>query len=174
MSASTFQVKINGLKELQFALKRYPAIAEPILQRAMDGTAAVFAKHTQKENPVPYKTGILLQSFRHKTGRLMARWFPTAKYASFVSSGTKPHIIEPKTARVLAWKTGGTGKYVTSKSGKKTYRRGSASMHFATRVNHPGTKANPYMERIKEAAGSDVNRLFGQALDQVTHQIAKQ
>jgi hypothetical protein len=43
--------------------------------------------------------------------------------ALFLEEGTKPHVIRPRTAKVLFWPAG---------------RGGPA---FATKVNHPGTKA---------------------------------
>lgn len=42
----------------------------------------------------------------------------------FVEFGTRPHVIEPDTAEALAWPGGD---------------------HPVTRVNHPGTRAQPYM-----------------------------
>lgn len=48
-------------------------------------------------------------------------------YAKFVYFGTKPHVIKPKKMKALANK----------KSGQI----------FGKSVNHPGTKANPYLEK---------------------------
>jgi hypothetical protein len=45
---------------------------------------------------------------------------------------------------------------------------------FGSVVHHPGTKANPFMERIVASAQPDIDILFGQALDQVTAAIAEQ
>jgi hypothetical protein len=50
----------------------------------------------------------------------------SAKYASAVEFGTGPHIIRPKRRKVLRFKTGG-------------------SVIFARFVNHPGTRAQPFM-----------------------------
>ena len=50
-----------------------------------------------------------------------------APYAKFVYFGTRPHVIKPKKMKALANK----------KSGQI----------FGKRVNHPGTKANPYLEK---------------------------
>ena len=48
-------------------------------------------------------------------------------YAKFVYFGTRPHVIKPKKMKALANK----------KSGQI----------FGKSVNHPGTKANPYIEK---------------------------
>jgi len=48
-------------------------------------------------------------------------------YALYVNQGTKPHVIMPKKARMLRFPT---------KAG---------DIVFANKVNHPGTKAHPFM-----------------------------
>lgn len=58
------------------------------------------------------------------------------EYAMFVHEGTKPHVILPKNAKVLTWKP-----------------RGGARV-FARKVNHPGTKAQPWLARAAEAASA--------------------
>lgn len=162
------------MNELRMALRNYPKISEPILQKAIEATNAVFAKHTIKNDPVPWRTGNLLQSFRFVTARLQARWFPTARYAPFVEHGTRPHMIFPKNAKVLAWQKGGVGKYVTSASGKSYYKSSKGVMVFAANVRHPGTKAKPFMKRILQKSTPDVNRLFVQSLNLINRRIADQ
>jgi len=164
-------VEIQGLKELRFALREYPKIARPIIQKAVDATSAVFAKHTLKNNPVPFRTGFLLQSFRFVRGNLQAR-FPTAKYAPFVEYGTKPHLILPVRARALRWETGGGARYVTASSGRRYYRRTEGNAVFAMRVHHKGTKAKPFMRQIVRNSQGDINALFRQALQLVARTIA--
>lgn len=167
-------VEIKGLKELQLAFREYPKISEPIMQRAFIATEAAFAKHTLKDNPVPYRKGGLLMSFTFVPGRLMARWTPKAKYAAFVEFGTRPHLITPKTARVLSWQAGGSpGKYVTSASGRSRYQKGSSgTARFAMSVNHPGTKPRPFMSKIAQRATPDINRIMKQGMDMVNLAIA--
>src|SRR6266542_4284798 len=58
-------------------------------------------------------------------------------YAAFVELGTRPHIIRPRKAKVLAW--GGVRRL----SG--ALARGSAPTHFAMLVHHPGTWPKPYL-----------------------------
>lgn len=87
-------VEIKNLDKLQRALRNYEGIARPILQQAMAATNAVFAKYTLRKDPVPYRTGFLLASFRHKLGNLEARWMPTARYATFLEYGTSR--MEPR------------------------------------------------------------------------------
>ena len=75
----------------------------------------------------PYKTGNLKRdikviSYSHK--KAIVGNTKLAPYAKFVHFGTKPHIIKAKNKKVLAAK----GKI------------------FGKKVNHPGTKASPYLE----------------------------
>ncbi len=167
------EIEIQGLNELRQAFRDYPKISEPILQRAMAATGAIFAKHTLKNDPVPFRTGFLLQSFRSTTGRLQSRWSPTAFYAPFVEFGTSPHDIFPVNARVLAWTIGGGGAYAAAASGRSYYRAGKGTAHFAAYVHHPGTKPKPFMGRIAAKATPDINKLFVQALDMINREIVK-
>lgn len=169
-----FRIEIKGANELQRALRDYPRAATPILQRAIVAVGAVFAKHTLRNDPVPFRTGNLLQSFRFRTGRLVARWFPTAHYAPHVEFGTQPHPIFPVNASVLAFSVGGQAGYVTSRSGREYYRSRPGTMVFAARVNHPGTRAKPFMQKIVRKSQRDVEKLFGQALDQINKSVAKE
>lgn len=99
--AGDFRIEIRGLKELNFAFRNYPKISEPIFQKAVMATGAIFAKNTLKDNPVPWRTGNLLQSFRYKTGRLQAAWYPTAHYAIFVHDGTKYIKANPFMLKII-------------------------------------------------------------------------
>lgn len=169
----SFEIKITGAKELSLACKRYPQIARPIIQRALVGTQAVFAKHTLKNNPIPYRLGGLLASFRFRSGSGWSRWYPTAHYAQMVEEGTRPHRIYPKAARALSWKSGGTGKYVTSASGRRYYKSATSSRAFARYVDHPGTKPQPFMQAILDNSRADLEKLFGQATQKILAEIAR-
>lgn len=169
-----FVLEIQGVNELKRALRDYPKISEPILQKAIVATQFVMTKNTLKDNPVPYRTGNLLQSFRYQIGRLQARWTPTARYAPFVEFGTRPHPIFPVNARVLAWQKGGIGKYVTAGSGRRYYKTAKGTMVFAAHVNHPGTKPHPFMSKIAKKSVPEVSKLFKSALDLINQQIARQ
>ena len=148
-----FKVTIPNLPALQTALADYPAIARPIVQNAIVASQAILAKFTTSAT-VPVRSGYLVQNWGFDIGNLMARWYPKATYAPFVEFGTAPHEIRPVNKRVLA----------NVKTGQI----------FGTLVHHPGTKANPFMERIVASAQPDVDSVFIQALDKITGQIATQ
>jgi hypothetical protein len=153
MQGSTFSVDIPNISAIQSALADYPAISTPIIQRAIVAAQAVLAKFTTAET-VPIKTGNLVQNWGFEVGNLQARYWPRASYAPFVEFGTKPHEIRPVTKRGLA--NIETGQY------------------FGQLVHHPGTKPNPFLERILAAAQSEIATLFVTALEQVMQAVAEQ
>ncbi len=57
--------------------------------------------------------------------------------AAWADTGTRPHEITPKVAKVLAW---GGARRLTG-----ALKKGAKPTHFAARVHHPGTKAHHYM-----------------------------
>lgn len=80
----------------------------------------------------PYKTGNLkkdIQVISVNDKSVTIGNTTLASYAKFVHYGTKPHIIKAKKAKALA-----------NKNGKV----------FGKKVNHPGTKANPYLKNAFE------------------------
>ncbi len=70
-----------------------------------------------------YEDGFKSIFRRERSGLVLGRLtlWNTAKHGGFIEGGTRPHVIRPRAARVLAFDVGG--------------RR-----VFAHRVNHPGTK----------------------------------
>ena len=147
-----FQVKIVGLDQLVAKLREAPQIAAPILQRALSASHAILAKHTIK-GIVPWRTGFLTQSFRAELTTGLLRWFPTASYAPHVEFGTKPHVILPKEKQALYW---------------------PGARHPVKRVNHPGQKPNPFMERILSESQAEIDATFVKALELITQKIATQ
>ncbi|HLY40478.1 MAG TPA: HK97 gp10 family phage protein [Terracidiphilus sp.] len=153
MPGATFSISIPNLPALQAALANYPSISQPIIQRAVVAAQAILAKFTTAAT-VPVKTGYLVQNWAFEVGNLQARWYPRASYAPYVEFGTGPHEIKAVNKKVLA--NVQTGQI------------------FGPVVHHPGTKANPFMERIVAASQPDIETLFLQAMDQVNEAIASQ
>jgi hypothetical protein len=147
-----FIIEIPNLNQIVAALKQAPDIVSPILQRALSASQAILAKYTNKDT-VPWRTGFLVQTFAAflEAGKL--HWYPTASYARFVQFGTAPHMIFPKDKEALYW---------------------PGADHPVRSVHHPGTRANPFMERIVAAATPDINATFGVALKQITAKLAAQ
>ena len=153
MTDETFTITIPNLQKLTDALKRYPAIAQPRFDAAFLNSKAALINHT-KDN-TPYKTGFLGNP-ANWTGVLTPMslaWKPNASYAPFVEFGTKPHDIWPVNKLALYWP-------------------GAANPY--KHVNHPGTKANDFMNRIAVAATPDIITAWEKALSLITGDIATQ
>lgn len=136
---------IEGLDELNRrldAIKDARQILGPIAIRAV-----AYAKET-----VPRKTGNLGRTIRVGTiteteAQIIAGGSYGVGYARHVEFGTRPHVIVPRTRKVLAW--GGDRRLSGS------LRSGARAQFFATRVNHPGTRAKPYLRPAAERAARE-------------------
>lgn len=87
----------------------------------------------EMESRTPVKTGALRQSLAIKVETNKVIIGPNTPYAGFVEFGTKPHVIRPKRP---------DGVLVFTINGTKV---------FTKKVNHPGTKAQPYVVPAFEA-----------------------
>lgn len=124
-------VTFKGIKELQSRLEAIDDLGP--LMRDLALTAV-----SEQKRLAPVKTGNLRRSIN--LGRVTARSAETiarADYAAYVEYGTRAHEIRPRNRKVLAWKKGG-----------RTI--------FARRVQHPGTRAQPFMVPGAERAVSGV------------------
>lgn len=148
-----FAANIPNLSVLQEALANYPSISRPIIQNAVVAAQAILAKFTIP-GIVPVRTGYLVQNWGFDVGDLQARWYPKASYAPYVELGTAPHTIKAVNKKVLA--NAATGEV------------------FGPVVHHPGTKPNPFMERIVAAAQPEITTLFETAMTNITGAIASQ
>lgn len=70
-----------------------------------------------------------------------------ADYAEAVSKGTMPHVIEARRGGSLRFSAGG-------------------SVVFRKRVNHPGTKPNPFMQDGEARAASELNSSLNSGVDE--------
>ena len=145
-----FDVQINNLAQLQEAFMRAPLIAEGTLQEAILQCPEILASFTVPPI-VPYRTGQLAETFFSQISGLIATWGPTVNYAAAVEFGTGPHVILPVNKKALYWR---------------------GAKHPVRKVNHPGSAANPYMERIVMNAVEPINALFVEALQVIVENIA--
>lgn len=127
---------ITGGKELE---RRLMAIGES--PRGLLRDVGLHAVREAKQL-VPRRTGNLARTIR--IGRLTdnsveVRAGGTAKvgYAAAVEFGSRPHLIVPVRAKVLAW--GGP------RTAGGRLRKGGKATNFARRVRHPGTRAQPFL-----------------------------
>lgn len=150
------EIDKNTAKRLADALKKYPSIAEPILQKAVHASQAELAKRTLKNNPVPWRTGNLLHSFRYKTSYLKGVWFPTAPYAAAVDQGARipPRVIKPRRKKALYW---------------------PGAEHPVKMVRHPGGVIRPrrFMQKIRDRSEAAVVKVFERAVEKINNKITR-
>jgi HK97 gp10 family phage protein len=97
----------------------------PALAKATLEAATVLTASAKRESPV--KTGRLRRSISYQAGgQLRYVVAPAVPYAAAVHGGTRPRTIVPTTKRALFWK---------------------GARHPVKRVNHPGSKGDPFMTR---------------------------
>lgn len=118
--------------------KRFAAIQD---NRKLLGQLAGLAV-AEAAKLAPVKTGNLRRSIRIGTvtdssASIIAGGAGGVGYAAIVERGSRPHVIVPRNRKVLAW--GGNRRLSGS------LRSGAKATNFARRVNHPGTRAKPYL-----------------------------
>jgi hypothetical protein len=96
---------------------------------------------TNARRRVPVRTGALRDSIgssvSSNASAVRLEVFATAAHARFVHDGTRPHVIRPRRARALRFEMGGRAV-------------------FAAHVQHPGTKAAPFLaEAVADELAAD-------------------
>jgi hypothetical protein len=136
-------MSVKGMRQLKARLRAIGDTSE--LLRGIQVETIAGAKKR-----VPRKTGFLARSIVPGTvSDNTALIFVNAPYAAAVELGSKPHVIVPKRARVLAWPTASGNRRLSGRARKGV---SSGDMTFAARVNHPGTKAQPFVKPAAEDA----------------------
>lgn len=118
-----------------FYKKTDPKIYDNAIRTTIKKVTLEAEKRCKKE--APYKYGHLRRGHSsiiiNFTGTVINR----QKYWRYVVFGTKPHIIKPKSSDgVLRWKD-------------------DDGLHYAKEVNHPGTAANNYPQRVLKSLVHD-------------------
>lgn len=98
----------------------------------------------EMEQRVPVRTGKLRQSIAIKVENEKVTIGPNTEYDEFVEFGTRPHKITAKNKKALSFTVGGTKVVVKS-------------------VNHPGTRAKPYVRPAFEAWVDTLGQLAAEA-----------
>lgn len=146
---ANISMEIKGLDQLMKAVKKAPKVVSGELNVGIKKATILLQGEARKEAPV--KTGFLRNRITSQTMPLKGIIRSRAPYSIFVHEGTRPHIIEVRRKRVLS----------------------DGSNIFGTRVRHPGTKANPFMERAVKKGQNRVDRIFEMAMNNVVNKIVK-
>lgn len=143
---------VDGVPSLQ---RRLAAISgtkfgRPLMQQV--GLVAV----REAKALVPRKTANLARSIRvgHVSDEgveVVAGGQRQVGYAAHVEFGTRPHVIRPRQRRFLRFPAQGTPVRLT---GSARTRKGKpvGPMVYARKVNHPGTRPQPYLVPGAKAA----------------------
>lgn len=131
----TVSIRLTGGRQLRARLK---AMGDTKLILREVGLASV----AEAKRLVPRRTANLARTIRlasvtDTSVTIAAGGQNNVGYAAAVEFGTKRRVIVPRKAKVLAW------------GGARTLggrlRKGAKPTNFARRVNHPGTRAQPYL-----------------------------
>lgn len=153
-------IKIDGLERARQLFIKSPTITKKWLNQAIKASIFEIRKVSADERVFQFKTPASLRTRRLalsfsdgiKFGDLRGEIGPTVDYAKYVHEGTSPHIIRARNKKVLA-----------------NRRTGQV---FGKVVRHPGTPANPFMQRIANKADSDIQRHFKTAINKASDEIA--
>lgn len=132
---------MKGYGALQARLRAISGAPGSVGRMKLLGAAAVME---QKRLTQPNKkTGVTQNSIHVSSVSATSATTEAAAAARWLEFGTKPHVIRPRVARVLAWASGPAGGANRRLTGAT--RKGASADHFAMVVNHPGTRAYPFM-----------------------------
>ena len=143
-------IEIPGLNAMVNAFNKAQVEMPNYLKNAMSNS--VSKVRTDAQSTVPVRTGMLKKSIQQtvQDSPLIGKVIVGQPYGKYIEYGTKPHTIVPKNASVLAFPIGG-------------------SMVFATSVNHPGTKAKPFMTPAIEKNRTYIMDQFNRAMQSVVN-----
>lgn len=113
--------ELRGLRPLQARLKAVDKAPRVIMREL--GLRAV----SEQKKLAPVRTGNLRRSIHlGRVSQTEAVTIASARYATAVELGTRPHVIVPRKRKTLRFKSG-------------------SGVVFAKRVQHPGTRPQPFM-----------------------------
>ena len=139
------KVDTSELDRFCVSLNAMSSESEKKVQNVIKNSAMTIEKNAKSNltSNKSVKTGHLRRGIATNIGNMEATVHTSnIKYASMVEKGTRPHIIKPKNKKALYWK---------------------GASHPVKQVNHPGSKAKPYLipafdkevpyfvEKLKEA-----------------------
>ena len=117
------KIDSSDLNKFSVILKELPDEIKDDVRKVVKNSAFNIERNAKSSASV--KTGHLRRSISTKMGDMEATIHTSnLKYAPMVEFGTRPHIIRAKNKKALYWK---------------------GASHPVKQVNHPGSKAKPYL-----------------------------
>ena len=117
------KIDSSDLNKFSVILRELPDEIKDDIRKVVKNSAFNIERNAKSSASV--KTGHLRRSISTKMGDMEATIHTSnLKYAPMVEFGTRPHIIRAKNKKALYWK---------------------GAKHPVKKVNHPGSKAKPYL-----------------------------
>jgi len=117
------KIDSSDLNKFSVILRELPGEIKDDVRKVVKNSAFNIERNAKSSASV--KTGHLRRSISTKMGDMEATIHTSnLKYAPMVEFGTRPHIIRAKNKKALYWK---------------------GATHPVKQVNHPGSKAKPYL-----------------------------
>lgn len=142
------KLKIKNINEIASVFRKAPAKMTAELNRAIERIIIKIDNTAKREAPVSKQSGggNLRQSISSRMlGVARGAVEVGASYAGYVHGGTRAHIIRIRNKKVLANKR--TGRV------------------FGKVVRHPGTRANPFLQRAVDKNNSFIDLQFNKAIE---------
>lgn len=140
-------IKIKNMDEIERMFRKAPAKITDGVHKAIQNSIRMIHSKALREAPVNKQSGggNLRQSIKSSMrGKAVGEVTVGAEYGVYVHEGTRPHEIRPVSKKALANRR--TGQF------------------FGRLVRHPGTKANPFLQRAVDLAQGDVDKEFDKVL----------
>jgi HK97 gp10 family phage protein len=120
----SLKVEVQGLPEMMRDVEKVGGNAKNLVKAAM--TNSVNKIQSQTRSLAPHRTGTLQRSVLTEVNYPDATVKVNEKYGAYIESGTgiygpEKRKIEPKTAKVLAFKIGGSQVFARSVKGMKAH-----------------------------------------------------
>lgn len=130
-------VEHSGLDIHVFARNIDKRLIQPLVERL-----ASRAEQIMREK-APVRTGVLRASIMKEVMDGGAVIRPTVPYAVYAETGTSPHEIQPVHAKALRFEVAGR-------------------LVFATRVQHPGSRPQPFIRETVDQVVQEMTGLYEQ------------
>lgn len=145
----SYEIEINNLSTLQEMFKKAPQTCDKYLEAGTKDAGIQIVSQMQREAPQG-ATKKLHTNIATEYRPIQIRVYPTMDYAIFVNNGTKAHLILPNGKKALFWK---------------------GAVHPVKAVKHPGTKANPFVERTVDNTKDNINLIFASVLNKIINNM---
>ena len=156
----TYSIEIQDIEKMRRTFQAAPERSARMYSAGLKIAANEIYRIMKEEVPVgkglgATKKGNLKRSIVKNVQGLEAIIGPNlqqAPYAIFVHEGTRAHVITPRFKKALFWK---------------------GALHPVKKVNHPGTAANPFVQRTAKRAEPIVNDIFRRQTELLVEMLAR-